>query len=162
MDWWVRAYDFDGNHEPRRCGCAMPMTFRAVRARSFRVLSRLAVFWLASCAAASTLAAAPPELAPGAPIAIENGGRHSIYNLYAAPAGQRRWGPDRFEDATIPPRRNRTVAIPHRSGRCDYRLKLVLADRSTRVRKVDICRGGRWTITDHGDSFEPAEPKPAR
>ena len=126
------------------------------------MLSRFAVSCLPFCAAASAWAASPPALLPGAPIAIENGGRHSIYNLYAAPSGHRRWGPDRFEDATIPPRRNRTIAIPHRSGRCDYRLKLVLADRSTRVRKVDVCRGGRWTVTEHGDSFEPAEPKPVR
>ena len=146
----------------RRGFCAELVTFRGGRAKNLPVLSRLAVTCLSFCVGASTWAASPRVLLPGAPIAIENGGRHSIYNLYAAPAGQRRWGPDRFEDATIPPRRNRTVAIPHRSGRCDYRLKLVLADRSTRVRKVDVCRGGRWTVTEHGDSFEPAEPKPVR
>jgi hypothetical protein len=104
----------------------------------------------------------PVPTAPSAMIAIENGGRHSIYNLFAQPPGTRRWGDDRLGDATIPPGRARSVSIPHRPGRCHYRLKLVLADRSIRIRRVDLCRGGRWIVTDSGDRFEPREAASAR
>jgi hypothetical protein len=108
--------------------------------------------------AGSGTALRPAESAP-ATIEIVNQGRHSIYNLYAAPAGRRRWGPDRFDDATIPVGRSRSVAIPHPPGRCHFRLKLVLADRSTRIRRVDLCRGGRWIVGDGRDNFEP-RPSP--
>ncbi len=102
-----------------------------------------------------TCPARPGEL-PGAPIAIDNRGRHSIYNLYATPAGRRRWGCDRLDDFTIPAGGSRAVTIGHKRGRCDYRVRLVLADRSERIRRIDVCRGGRWGVTPSGDWFEPA------
>lgn len=102
----------------------------------------------------------PAPLSPAA-LVIDNQGRQSIYNLYATETG-RRWGQDRLDDATIPAGRSRSLALAHRATRCQLRVKLVLADRSTRIRKIDVCRGGRWIVSDSGERFEPAtRPKPA-
>ena len=103
---------------------------------------------------ASGMCAGTVKGVPGAPIAIENRGRQSIYNLYASPAGKSGWGCDRLDDFTIPASGNRTIAIAHPRGLCLYRLKLVLADKGERVRKVDVCRGGRWVVTAAGEWFE--------
>jgi hypothetical protein len=57
------------------------------------------------------------------------------------------------------------VLVQHRPGRCLLRLKLVLADRSTRIRRIDVCRGGQWIVSDAGDAFEGSEEagvKPGR
>jgi hypothetical protein len=99
-----------------------------------------------------------PDEVAGAPISIENRSGQSIYNLYAAPKG-RGWGCDRLDDFTIPRGGSRAVAIFHPRGRCDYRVKLVLADRSERVRRIDACRGGRWLVSPQDDRFEPPADK---
>jgi hypothetical protein len=130
-----------------------------IRGKNRRMISQLLSLALVSASPAGGRAP-DPALVQGPGVDIANRGRHSIYNLYAAPSGRQGWGRDRFDDATIPAGRSRSVAIPHRPGRCHYRLKLVLADRSTRIRRVDICRGGLWIVTDGGDAFEPRSAAP--
>ena len=104
----------------------------------------------------SLLAVSPGAAAPAAelPLTIENLGHHSIYNLYAS-ARRGHWGHDRLDDATIPTGRSRTISIAHRRGQCLQRVRLVLADRRRVERRIDLCRGGHWTIEDDGDRFVP-------
>ena len=118
----------------------------------------LALALLLAAAEARTCPKRPGEVA-GAPLSIENRSGQSIYNLYAAPKG-RGWGCDRLDDFTIPRGGSRQVALFHPRGRCDYRLRLILADRSERVRRVDLCRGGKWVISAEGESFEADPPSP--
>jgi hypothetical protein len=127
----------------------------------FNMMTRLEG-WIAIALIAAIPATAVAKTVAGAPILIDNRGRHSIYNLYAVDQGRRGWGRDLLADATIPAGRSREVTLSHRPGRCLYRLKLVLAGGREIIRTADVCRGGLWRIDADGDQFMPAPDPPGR
>ncbi|WP_426956389.1 hypothetical protein [Muricoccus radiodurans] len=69
---------------------------------------------------------------------LVNGGRRAIRELYARPASEEPWGPDRLGNDMVQPGGRYPIRLPE--GRCAYDLRVVWMDgRSEERRALDLC-----------------------